>query len=149
MNAPLSIESTEALREALLKLHAEHDALLQASAHAQQLLDALEALLGMELEDDPFARVFASLRRVFSFAHALLLAEPAPAAGSPGTLQCIAADPAALLGSAWPVGPLFTKVMNGRVVTTFSHAGVDEWRDATRLGLSPAQSALYVPLRVR
>jgi diguanylate cyclase (GGDEF)-like protein len=149
MNAPLSIESTEELREALQKLHSEHDALLQASAHAQQLLDALDALLGMELEDDPFARVFASLRRVFSFAHALLLAEPAPAAGGTGTLPCIAADPAALLGSAWPVGPLFTKVMNGRVVTTFSHADVDEWRDAARLGLSPAQSALYVPLRVR
>jgi len=147
MNAPLSIESPEELREALQKLRAEHDALLQASAHAQQLLDALDALLGMELEDDPFACMFTSLRRVFSFAHALLLAEPA--AGNAGALHCIAADPAAPLGSAWPVGPLFTKVMNGRVVTTFSHAGVDEWRDAARLGLSPRQAALYVPLRVR
>jgi c-di-GMP phosphodiesterase Gmr len=149
MNTPLSIESPEELREALLKLHSEHDALVQASAHAQQLLDALDALLGMELEDDPFARVFTSLRRVFSFAHALLLAEPAADAGSAGALECIAADPPAPLGSAWPIGPLFTKVMNGRVVTTFSHAGVDEWRGAAGLGLSPEQSALYVPLRVR
>ena len=149
MTPPPSIESTEELREALLKLHSEHDALVQASAHAQQLLDALDALLGMELEDDPFARVFASLRRVFSFAHALLLAEPVQDAGSAGALECLAADPAALLGSTWPIGPLFTKVMNGRVVTTFSQAGVDEWRDAARLGLSPEQSALYVPLRVR
>ncbi len=149
MNAPLSIESTEELREALLKLHLEHDALLQASAHAQQLLDGLDALLGMELEEDPFARVFTSLRRVFSFAHALLLAEPAADAGAACALECIAADPPGLLGSTWPIGPLFTKVMNGRVVSTFSHAGVDEWRDAARLGLSPGQSALYVPLRVR
>ena len=149
MNAPLSIESTEELREALLKLHSEHDALLQASAHAQQLLDGLDALLGMELEEDPFAHVFTSLRRVFIFAHALLLAEPTVQAAGAGTLECIAADPPGPLGSTWPIGPLFTKAMNGRVVTTFSHAGVDEWRDAARLRLSPGQSALYVPLRVR
>ncbi|HET7866705.1 MAG TPA: hypothetical protein VFL86_20075, partial [Burkholderiaceae bacterium] len=145
----LPIESAEELREALLKLHSEHDALVQASAHAQQLLDALDALLGMEPEDDPFDRVFASLRRVFSFAHALLLAQPAAEVGSDGALECLAADPPGPLGSCWPIGPLFTKVMNGRVVTTFSHAGVDEWRNAARLGLSPEQSALYVPLRVR
>ena len=149
MNPPLSIESTEELREALLTLHSEHDALVQASAHAQQLLDALDALLGMELEDDPFARVFTSLRRVFSFAHALLLAEPAADAGAACALECIAADPPTPLGSTWPIGPLFTKVMNGRVVTTFSHTGVHEWRGAARLGLSPEQAALYVPLRVR
>ncbi len=149
MNTSPALESNEELREALLKLHAEHDALAQASAHAQQLLDALDALLGMELEDDPFTRVFTSLRRVFSFAHALLLAEPAAGAGSACALECIAADPPAPLGSTWPIGPLFTKVMNGRVISTFSHAGVDEWRGAARLGLSPEQSALYVPLRVR
>lgn len=141
-----TIESAEELREALIALRTEHEALLKASTHAQQLLDGLEALLGVQLGDDPFARVFISLRKVFTYSHALLLAEPEAGIG---ILECIAAEPAAPLGSRWPAGPLFDKVMQGRVVATISNEDVAEWRDAARLGLDPRQSGLYVPVRVR
>jgi diguanylate cyclase (GGDEF)-like protein/PAS domain S-box-containing protein len=148
-----AIEGTEALREALLELHREHEVLAQTSAHAQQLLDALESLLNVELADDPFARVFASLRKVFSFSQAMMLAERDGDAGlTPGTeqaLDCIVADPGSLVGSSWPVGALFRKVMDGRVVATFSNVAVEEWRDAAATGLSADQSALYLPVRVR
>jgi signal transduction histidine kinase/ActR/RegA family two-component response regulator len=146
LGSPTSIESSEELREALFKLRTEHESLVQTSAHAQHLLDALEALLDMQLGDDPFARVFISLRKVFTYSHALLLTRHT---AEPGILECIAADPAAPLGSHWPAGRLFDKVMNGRVVATFSHDGVEEWRDAAKLGLDARQSGLYVPVRVR
>jgi signal transduction histidine kinase/CheY-like chemotaxis protein len=146
--APLPIESTEELREALFKLRTEHDALVQTSAHAQQMLAALDALLGIQLGDDPFARVFISLRKAFTHSHALILTEQEPER-EPDFLECIAADPAALLGSRWPTGALFDKVMQGRVVATFSHDNVAEWRAAAGLGLDVRQSGLYVPVRVR
>lgn len=140
------IETSEELREALITLRTEHEALVKANTHAQQLLEGLEALLGIELGDDPFARVFISLRKVFTYSHALLLTEDEV---DLGILECIAAEPAALLGSHWPAGPLFDKVMKGRVVATVSHEEVAEWRDAAELGLNARQSGLYVPVRVR
>jgi diguanylate cyclase (GGDEF)-like protein/PAS domain S-box-containing protein len=144
--APASIETAEELREALFRLHMEHEALARTSSHAQQLLDALDALLGVQLDDDPFARVFLSLRKVFVYSHAMLLAE---GTAQPGVLECIAADPDALIDSRWPTGPLFDKVMKGRVVATFSHDEAVEWSLAAEFGLSRRQSALYVPVRVR
>ncbi len=141
-----SIETSEELRESLITLRTEHEALVKASTHAQQLLDGLEALLDIELGDDPFVRVFTSLRKVFTYSHALLLTEHHV---EPGILECVAADPAALLGSHWPAGPLFDKVTRGRVVATVSHDEVAEWRDAGELGLDARQSGLYVPVRVR
>jgi len=162
--APL--ESTEALREALFTLRRDHDALATTAAQAQQLLDALESLLAMGPDDEPFARVFASLHSVFAFDHAMLLAEhgaPAANAGRPGaeqdtgvdpTLECIVADPAALSGLRWPVGPLFRKVMGGRVVVTFSNADAQEWRAMARPleSLLPhwaGQPSLHLPVRTR
>ncbi len=143
---PASIETAEELRETLYRLHMEHEALAQASSHAHQLLDALDALLGVQLDDDPFCRVFLSLRKVFVYSHAMLLAE---GAAQTGILECIAADTDLLIGSHWPAGPLFEKVMKGRVVATFSQDGAVEWRHAAQFGLSRRQSALYVPVRVR
>jgi len=146
LNSTTSIETAEELREALVTLRTEHEALVQQSTHAEQLLDGLESLLGIQLGDDPFARVFVSLRKVFTYSHALLLTEHD---AEPGVLECIAAEPAVLLGSHWPAGPLFEKVMNGRVVATVSHAEVAEWCDANQFGLDARQSGLYVPVRVR
>jgi hypothetical protein len=90
-----SIETSEELREALITLRTEHEALMKSSQHAQQLLDGLEALLDVELGDDPFARVFISLRKVFTYSHALLLTEhevdPASSNASPrNPLRCSA-----------------------------------------------------------
>ncbi len=144
------IESTEALREALLALRREHDALTQSSAQAQQLLDALESLLALDSSEDPFAGVFASLHKVFSFSQAMMLAErDGPASDGEPALECIVADPQTLVGSVWPIGALFRKVIGGRVVATFSNADLSEWRDAEALGLSAGQSALYLPVGVR
>ncbi len=139
-------ESNEALREALLSLRRDYDALRQAGADVQQLLEALESLLGVEGEEDPFVRVFSSLRKVFTFSQALMLAEPE---GGGEALECIVAEDAGLLHSRWPVAALFRKVMGGKVVATFSTAGLPEWEVAAGLGLSPAGSALLVPVRVR
>lgn len=152
---PALLESAEELREALLALRRQHDALNRSAAHAQHLLDALESLLGLGDQDDPFERVFASLHLVFTFSQAMLLAEatsgggPEDCAAAPPTLECIVATPPTLAQSRWPVGALFRKVMVGRVVTTFSNEGLEEWRDAAALGLSARQSALYLPVRVR
>jgi signal transduction histidine kinase len=146
LGSAASIETCEELRAALLTLRTEHEALVKASIHAEQLLDGLDALLGIQLGEDPFARVFISLRKLFTYGHALLLVEHAT---DHGILECIAAEPAALLGSHWPAGPLFDKVMNGRVVATVSHEFVAEWRAAAEHGLDARQSGLYVPVRVR
>ena len=142
-----AIESNEELREALLILRRAHDALTQGNAHTEQLLDALDSLLALSADDDPFARVFASLRKVFTFSQAMMLAEPDQSARvDANTLECIVADPQTLVGSTWPVGPLFRKVMDGRVVATFSNATIAEWHGAHAAGLSTDQSALYVPV---
>ena len=151
-DAPAALESAEALREALLSLRRQHDGLMRSSAQAQHLLDALESLLQLEVDGDPFARVFASLHLVFTFSQAMLLAEPEGAeaqAGGEAVLECLVAEPAALQGAVWPVAALFRKVLGGRVATTFASVDLPEWREAAKLGLSSAQSALYMPLRVR
>ncbi|MEZ5594386.1 MAG: diguanylate cyclase [Gammaproteobacteria bacterium] len=115
----------------------------------QQLLDALEALL-LDAEEDPFIRVFDSLNKIFTFSQALLLAKSDKALdATTNDIECIVADPATLVGSVWPVGALFRKVMAGRVVTTFSNEHIDEWQGEHIKGLSPQQSALYLPVRVR
>jgi c-di-GMP phosphodiesterase Gmr len=142
-STPTSIESTEELREALIRLQGERDALARSGAQTSHLLDAFQALLSIQRGDDPFVGVFASLRKVFHFSHALLLA---PTDSSPFALECIAADPPALVGSRWPCGALFDKVAKGRVVATFSHDQVDEWRNAAALGLACEQAALYAPV---
>ncbi|MFT3718963.1 putative bifunctional diguanylate cyclase/phosphodiesterase [Pseudorhodoferax sp.] len=151
LQPPAPLESTEELREALLSLRRRHDALQRSSAQAQQLLDALESLLSLGVDDDPFARVFASLHLVFTFSQAMLLAEPedAVAGGEAPQLACIVAEPAALQGAVWPVAALFRKVLAGRVATTFTSVDLPEWQGAAARGLSPVQSALYMPLRVR
>ena len=145
-----TIESAEHLREALLALRHEHDALLESSSQGQQLLDALDSLLDLDVADDPFVRVFAALRKIFTFAHAMMLAErEGVATDADHPLECIVAEPDNLIGSTWRTGPLFRKVMSGRVIATFSNAGVAEWSDLSIDSLSVDQSALYVPVGVR
>ncbi|MDO5898007.1 putative bifunctional diguanylate cyclase/phosphodiesterase [Agrobacterium sp. Azo12] len=140
-------ESNETLREALLSLHQDHDTLRQSSIHLQQLLDALETLLGIEEDSDPFSVVFASLRKVFSFSHVLMLAEVEDSDHK--RLDCIISERSELLNSQWPVGALFAKIMSGKVVTTFSSKGISEWDGAETHGLSRESPVLYVPVRVR
>ncbi|MGQ7844020.1 putative bifunctional diguanylate cyclase/phosphodiesterase [Granulosicoccus sp. 3-233] len=145
-----TIESAEELREALLALRHEHDALRESNSQGQQLLDALDSLLDLDVNDDPFARVFASLRKVFTFSQAMMLAERD--VEEPDTehfLDCIVAEPASLSGTLWSAGSLFRKVLNGRVIATFSNAGIEEWSRVSTDILSVEQSSLYVPVKVR
>ncbi|WP_018410247.1 putative bifunctional diguanylate cyclase/phosphodiesterase [Methyloversatilis thermotolerans] len=141
---PGSIESAEVLREALHSLQRQHEALRVAHDHVNQLLQALDTLLGDGAADDAFACVFNALHKTFVFSQALALAE-----GSDGLLEAVVAEPVRLVGSRWPVGDFFRKVMDGKVIATFANDALPEWRGAGRLGLCAAQSALYVPLRMR
>jgi c-di-GMP phosphodiesterase Gmr len=138
------LHSTEELREALLAAGRERDALMLAHAHAQQLLAALESLLRVNAEDDPFESVFAALHSVFTFSHSMMLADCGES-----HLECIVGHPASLVGSRWSIGPLFRKVLGGRVASTFSSLDIAEWGNAAALGLSLERSALYLPVAVR
>jgi diguanylate cyclase (GGDEF)-like protein/PAS domain S-box-containing protein len=137
------VSSSEHLHETLVALERENEHLRTEAAHATVLLQALESLLRMELEDDPFSAVFASLQTVFDFDQALVLAQ-----GNDGRLECIAAIPPALVGVSWRAGTFFRRVMDGRVSTMFCNREIEEWRHAPP-GLSPDQPTLYLPIRVR
>src|SRR5262245_7709268 len=145
MDSATPVDSSEELRGTLVELRRERDLLMLERVHAQQLLDALDSLLTVGSDDDPFRRVFAALRKVVSFSHALMLVE----GGDSSSLDCIGAEPAFLIGSRWPAGPMFRNVMAGRVLALTSNVDVAEWRDAHALDLSTAQSALYVPVHAR
>jgi hypothetical protein len=97
-------------------LQRSHEALKAGSAQTQRLLDALESLLTLDADADPFPRVFASLRRVFTFTHALMLTQDAHAEAD--GLCCTVAEPAEAVGQRWPLTPLLRKVLAGRVVAT-------------------------------
>jgi two-component system cell cycle sensor histidine kinase PleC len=59
------------------------------------------------------------------------------------------AIPETLVGTTWPVGPFFAKVMAGRVSATFDNSGLAEWRDHPGTILRADQPALYLPIRIR
>ncbi|MFC3228253.1 putative bifunctional diguanylate cyclase/phosphodiesterase [Marinibaculum pumilum] len=140
------METAEELREALVECRRELDALRLEGRHSRMLLDAIGSLLTSTLDDDPFEVLFRALEIVFTFSRLLVLAEQE---GEAGELHCIAAHPGGLRGSTWPVGRLFGKVLNGRVSTTLDNAALPEWQGDLPAGLSPAQPALYLPMRVR
>ena len=135
--------SVEELLESMVTLRRDNDALRMAAAHANQLLDSLATLLTVGSQEDPFARVFASLRSTFRFAHAVALIEDGE------RLECIAADPSSLIGSTWAMGRLFAKVAGGKVTATFSNRGLAEWRMLASVEISPDQPALYLPIQMR
>ena len=140
------MNSTEELREALARLQHENERLRIETAHAQRLLAGLEHLLRVTIDEDPFLGVFESLRTVFTFEQAMVLAE---AEGVRDRLDCIVAEPRSLVGLSWPVHGFFRKVMSGRVAATFSSAELEEWRAAPPGAPSPEQPALYLPIRIR
>ena len=136
-------QSTEELLETLTILRRDNEELRTASAHAGRLLAALASLLTIGPQDDPFANVFAPLRHTFSFDQVMALVEN-------GTrLECIAADPADLVGLTFSIGGLFRKVVDGRVVATFSNHGIAEWETLGGNPISDEQPALYLPVQMR
>ena len=114
------MQSTEALQELLAAQQRENQRIRLETSHANLLLNALAALLTVGRDDDPFAKVFASLRDVFTFDMALMLVETRS-----GFLDCIAAEPVNLVGRRFAVEQVPGKVLLGRVAITFpSNASV-------------------------
>lgn len=145
-------DSRESLRESLLALRHEHDALARAHAHNERLLQGLNALLEPGFADfgdgsatgGTSTRLFGALREVFAFSQALVLMETGVQ-----QLACLMAEPLRLIGTDWPIGPLFAKVLAGKAVATFDNTNLPEWADAAEWQLDPQQPALYAPIRVR
>jgi cyclic di-GMP phosphodiesterase Gmr len=136
------MNSSEPLRETLLSLRRENDRLRTEAAHAGFLLRAVEALLRLAPDDDPFTAVFEALASVFTFAQAMVLAH-----GGDGELECIAAAPAGLVGLRLTPHRFFNRVIDGRVAVTFSNAELEEWRGVPGHLVAPGRAALYLPIR--
>ena len=140
------MEGSEGLREALVTLRRENDLLRIETTHANLLLKALDAVLCVEGDDDPFVGVFSALVPVFECAHAIVLIEREDAADE---LECVAASTAAAVGSLWMRDKFLGKALSGRIVTTVAQAGHTVWPDVPGLDLAGEEPALYLPLGVR
>lgn len=140
------MERSEELREALVALRRENDLLRTETTHAKLLLEALDAVLCVNGDDDPFKGVFSALVPVFDCSHAIVLIE---SEGDTGTLECIASNQAAFAGSIWKSSRIFEKTLGGRIVTTISEGGDECWPDLPNLASSSQMPALYLPLGVR
>lgn len=140
------MEGSEELRETIVGMRREIDSLRTEATHANILLTALDAVLSVEEDADPFAGVFSALLPVFEASHAVVLVEEAVADDA---LLCIAASPDTLTGSRWRSGRTFDKVLSGRVVTTVASADWEEWPEGQLAGLTRSQPTLYIPLAVR
>jgi cyclic di-GMP phosphodiesterase Gmr len=139
------VESSEELRETLVAMRRENDGLRIETMHANLLLKALDALLCVEDTNELFSNVFAALRPVFEFSHALVLIGTDEAIA----LDCSMSDHPELLHSRWTVHRLFRKVLDGRIVASVSNHQMDEWAEGIDPFLSRSQPALYLPLRLR
>ncbi len=140
-------DSTEELREVILAQHRQLDALQREVDDAEVLIQALNALLKLDADAEPFASVFDVLAPLLQFSHALVLVEDdAPDA----SLRCVAASHPGLVGTAWDRTPIISKAVGGRVIATVPPGTGDAWPpDVVRCGLSPDQPALYLPLGSR
>ena len=139
------MEGSEELRETIVAMRREIDALRTEATHANILLQALDAVLSVEGDDDPFVNVFTALLPVFEATHAVVLVEDGL---DDDRLLCIAASPDTLIGSRWHGGRTFSKVLSGKVVTTVANADWEEWPEQ-HTGLTRGQPTLYIPLAVR
>lgn len=140
------MEGSEELRETIVAMRREIDVLRTENTHATLLLQALDAVLCVSGDSDPFTDVFTALLAVFEASHAIVLVEDNAASDS---LLCVAANVDGLLDSRWRGGRTFSKVLSGRVITTVEGARWEQWPEGRVGGLSPAQSTLYLPLGVR
>ncbi|MFT3758917.1 putative bifunctional diguanylate cyclase/phosphodiesterase [Thauera sp.] len=138
-------EDSEGLRETLVDMRRELDILRIETTHAKLLLNALEAMLGANGDDDPFDGVFAALMPVFEFSHAIVLVEPGEGCEQ---LECIASSHPVAIGSIWPAGKLFRKALSGRIISTVPGVGGDAWPAELTPEISCDQPALYFPLAV-
>ena len=144
---------TEELRETIVAMGRELDLLRTEARHANLLLKALDSLLAVGRDEDPFTGVFEAVLSIFDYSHALALIEADDASDalleSGGVLECVSSSHEGLVGTYWPIGRLLDKVLSGRVLTTISASEDQAWPEQARRLVPPDQSALYLPLRVR
>ncbi|MPT47304.1 MAG: EAL domain-containing protein [Sphingobium sp.] len=140
------MDGSEELRETLVAMSRENDILRTEATHANLLLHALDAMLCIDGEENPFARVFEALLPTFDAQHAIVLIERDD---DHDMLECMAASDEALVGTLWPVGRSFTKILSGRIVTTISNTDSSDWPEIAAACLPGQRPALYLPLGVR
>ncbi|MDQ6647072.1 MAG: GGDEF domain-containing protein, partial [Pseudomonadota bacterium] len=138
------MDGSEELREALVQMQREIGMLRVETTHANLLLKALDAMLDVDAQDDPFAGVFSALLPVFECCSAIVLIEDS---ADQGRLECVASNEAAVIGSFWNRSRKLEKVLGGRVVTMISTMGDEGWPD-TPEGAG-ARPTLYLPFGVR
>ncbi|MBS0589888.1 MAG: EAL domain-containing protein [Proteobacteria bacterium] len=139
------MDDSEELRETLVVMRQQVEQLRTEATHANLLLSALDAMLETDAGDDPFTPVFAILTPIFECHCILVLNERNQ---TPGSLECVATNRRALLGTLWPVGKLLAKALSGHVVSTLSGSGIEAWPDGVMDKLSRNQPALYLPIAV-
>ncbi|OFE13571.1 diguanylate cyclase [Pseudohongiella acticola] len=144
------MENTEELREIALTMRREIDLLRTETTHANVLLTALDTLLCVDGDTDPFIGVFSALMPVFECTSAIVLMEQDEANGDPEwPLECVAASDERVIGSSWRPVRLFRKVISGRIISTVGNTGIDEWPPAIAEAYSGDSPALVLPLMVR
>lgn len=183
MNEPVeeplepTVASSEELREIILAQHrrlANLDSRLKDATH---LLRAMQVLLEIDSERDPFVEVFEILAPLYNYSDAILLAEPEPAdikednteerstdeavratgealvtedETAVDYLRCAVSTIPQLEGSKWPISRFLNKVLHGRPIATVPQSGRSSWPQvAGSMGLSADQPALYLPVNVR
>lgn len=138
------MEGSEELRETLVAMRREIGTLRVEAMHANRLLEALDAMLDVDAEHDPFIGVFAALLPVFACSGAIVLIEDAV---DPQRLECVASNEPSVVGSFWDRSRKLEKVLSGRIVTTISTTDDEGWPQASRGG--GMRPTLYLPLGVR
>lgn len=146
MNTEGSGSVAEELRETVVSMGRELELLRTEARQANLLLNALDSVLLVDRDQDPFAGVFSAVLSIFDYTHALALVE---SDDMPDALECVSCSHERLVGTIWPVTRVLAKVLSGRVMTTIAAADPQDWPELAGTVLSPSQPALYLPLRVR
>ncbi|MDR0775440.1 MAG: EAL domain-containing protein [Azonexus sp.] len=133
----------EELRETIVSMQRELDMLRLETTHSRTLLDALDALLVVSGEDDPFASVFSVLLPIFDAALAIALACPSD---HDDTMECVASNDACLVGSLWQPDAQLQKALRGRIVATLGSHDLGSCMTSGSLVPGDDQPALYLPL---
>ncbi len=136
------MRTIEELRETIVSMQRELDRLRQEASHSRTLLDALDALLVVSGEDDPFSGVFDVLLPIFDAAQAVVLV---CSSDGDDAMECVASNDAKLLGSRWQADARLQKALKGRIMATL---GSHDAGASTKGDLVPGedQPALYLPL---
>lgn len=144
------MESSEALRETIMTMSREVDFLRTETTHANLLLNALDTVLCVDSDADPFTDVFSALLPIFDFSSAIVLVEKSARDDEEhADLECVAASQKPVVGTHWQLTRLFRKVLSGRIISTVDSKGISDWPPEIADLFTSTQPALIFPLAVR